>query len=311
VRAYVTGGSGFVGGWLSAHLEELGDEVVLTDSDVDVTDADAVAASVLRVDPDVIYHLAALSHVGRSWTDPVRTFEVNALGTLHVLEAAARCSVLPAVVVVSSAEVYGQAAGDGPISEGAELRPVTPYAASKVAAEFLALQAWLGRQVPTVRVRPFNHVGPGQSPDFVVSALAQRIARVERSGGGDVKIGNLAAARDFTDVRDVVRAYRLLASAVLEDPAIAGQVYNVAAGKAVTIAEIAQRLCAMAMVPVDLVSDPSLFRPIDVPVFTGDAAQLRHATGWEPSIPLESTLEEMFEFWRRDVPGPEVSRQVT
>ncbi len=303
MRAYVTGGSGFVGGWLSAHLEELGDEVVLTDSDVDVTDADAVAASVLRVDPDVIYHLAALSHVGRSWTDPARTFEVNALGTLHVLEAATRCSVSPVVVVVSSAEVYGQAVGVEPLTEGAELRPVTPYAASKVAAEFLALQAWLGRQVPTVRVRPFNHVGPGQSRDFVVSALAQRIASVEGSGGGDVKIGNLAAARDFTDVRDVVRAYRLLASAALEDPAISGQVYNVAAGKAVTIAAIAARLCAMATVPVELVSDPTLFRPIDVPIFTGDAAQLRRVTGWDPQIPLESTLEDMLDFWRRDISG--------
>jgi len=298
VRAYVTGGSGFVGRWLGAHLEGEGDEVVLTDSEVDVTDGEALTAAVVPVAPDVIYHLAALAHVGRSWADPARTFQVNALGTLQVLEAASRCTRPPVVIVVSSAEVYGQAVGDAPLTESAELRPVTPYAVSKVAAEYLALQAWLGRGVRTVRVRPFNHVGPGQSSDFVVSALAERIARAEGEGGGEVRVGNLNAARDFTDVRDVVRAYRLLAATALDNSALAGDVYNVATGRAITIAEVARRLCALANVPIELVPDPALFRPVDVPVFVGDAARLRSVTGWAPRIPFDETLADMFDHWR-------------
>ncbi|MFZ0171735.1 MAG: GDP-mannose 4,6-dehydratase [Acidimicrobiales bacterium] len=298
MRAYVTGGSGFVGGWLSAHLEEAGDEVILTDSEVDVTDGEALAAAVVPVAPDVIYHLAALAHVGQSWADPARTFEVNALGTLQVLEAAARCPVAPVVIVVSSAEVYGQAVGDGPLTEKAELRPVTPYAVSKVAAEYLGLQAWLGRGVRAVRVRPFNHLGPGQSPEFVVSALAERIARAEGEGGGEVRVGNLVAARDFTDVRDVVRAYRLLAERALVDAELAGDVFNVATGSAITIAEVARQLCALATAPIEIVQDPALFRPVDVPVFVGDAARLRSITGWTPQVPFEETLADMFDHWR-------------
>jgi GDP-4-dehydro-6-deoxy-D-mannose reductase len=223
---------------------------------------------------------------------------VNAVGTLQVLEAAARCEAPPVVLVVSSAEVYGRAAGDEPLTESAELRPVTPYAVSKVAAEYLGVQAWLGRGVPAVRVRPFNHVGPGQSPDFVVSALAQRIAEAEAAGGGEVRVGNLDASRDFTDVRDVVRAYRLLAECVLAKPDLAGEVYNVATGTAIRIADVAGRLCALSSASVELVADESLFRPLDVPVFLGDSSRLRAETGWSPQIPFDETLSDMFDYWR-------------
>lgn len=291
--AYLTGGSGFVGGWLSAHLESAGDEVIRTKTEVDVTDAEAITTSLVQAAPDVVYHLAALAHVGRSWSDPARTFEVNALGTLQVLEAASRCPVPPVVLVVSSAEVYGQTAGEAPLTEEVALRPVTPYAASKVAAEYLGVQAWLGRGVRAIRVRPFNHVGPGQSPDFVVSALARRIVEAERAGGGPVRVGNLEASRDFTDVRDVVRAYRLLA-----ERGIAGEVYNVATGHSVTIADVAHQLSALAKVDVQLVPDPELMRPVDVPVFVGDATRLRETTGWAPRISLTSTLADMFDYWR-------------
>lgn len=293
MRAYVTGAAGFVGGWLSAHLESAGDEVVHTVSEVDVTDAEAITAALVGSAPDVVYHLAALAHVGKSWANPARTFEVNALGTLQVLEAAARCPTPPVVLVVSSAEVYGQTAGQAPLAEDVALRPVTPYAASKVAAEYLAVQAWLGRGVRTIRVRPFNHVGPGQSPEFVVSALARRIVAAERTGGGPVRVGNLEASRDFTDVRDVVGAYRLLAERVS-----AGEVYNVATGRSVPISEVARQLSALSKAEVKLVPDPDLMRPVDVPVFVGDAARLRGATGWEPRIPLEATLADMMDYWR-------------
>lgn len=293
MRAYVTGGSGFVGGWLSAHLHAAGDDVVSTDAEVDVTDAAAVAASMIPSAPDVVYHLAALAHVGRSWSDPAETFRVNALGTLHVLEAAAGCAEPPAVLVVSSAEVYGQVAGSEPLTEDAELRPVTPYAASKVAAEYLGLQAWLGRGLRVLRVRPFNHVGPGQSPEFVVPALARRIAEAERAGGGPVSVGNLEAARDFTDVRDVVRAYRLVA-----ERGLPGDVYNVASGVTVSIAEVARQLCGLAKADVELVVDPMLLRPVDVPVFLGDSSRLRAVTGWEPEIPFNTTLADLLDHWR-------------
>ncbi|MGH9304938.1 MAG: GDP-mannose 4,6-dehydratase, partial [Acidimicrobiales bacterium] len=174
VRAYVTGGSGFVGTWLRRHLCESGDEVVGGDLEVDVTDPGAIAASLVGADPDVVYHLAGLAHVGRSWEDPGTTFQVNAVGTLNVLEAASSCARPPRVIVVSSAEVYGRVESASALTEASELRPISPYAASKVAAEFLGVQAHLGRGLPVIRVRPFNHVGPGQADTFVVSGLARR-----------------------------------------------------------------------------------------------------------------------------------------
>ncbi|MHB1986824.1 MAG: GDP-mannose 4,6-dehydratase [Acidimicrobiales bacterium] len=290
--AYVTGGAGFVGRWLTEHLQDRGDSVVTVDAEVDVTDHSAVLASIGSVQPDVVYHLAGLAHVGRSWSDPTPTFTVNAIGTLNVLEGAARCQPSPRVIVVSSAEVYG-AAGEGPVCEEAPLRPVSPYAASKVAAEFLALQAFLGRGVPTVRARPFNHVGPGQAPDFVVSALAKRIVAAERSGGGEVSVGSLDVERDFTDVRDVVRCYRLLA-----ERGVPGEAYNVASGRAVRIQEIADRLAALALCRVKLVRDENLVRPVDVPVFLGDTRKAEMITAWAPEIPLEQTLGDVLQYWR-------------
>ncbi|MGH9169312.1 MAG: GDP-mannose 4,6-dehydratase [Acidimicrobiales bacterium] len=293
MRAYVTGSSGFVGGWLSGHLRQLGDEVLKSDKDVDITDGPAIAAAIKRARPEVVYHLAALAHVGRSWKDPAETVRVNVTGTLNVLQAAAACDSVPRVILVSSAEVYGSTAGDQPVRESADLRPVTPYAASKVGAEFLGVQAWLGQGVPVIRVRPFNHLGPRQSADFVVSALARRVAEAEARGGGPVAVGNLQAARDFTDVRDVVRSYRMLA-----ETGTAGEVYNVATGTSVSIAEVAHRLCDMAGVPVELREDPELVRPVDVPVFLGDASRLRAATGWEPEIAFETTLVDVLDHWR-------------
>ncbi len=293
MRAYVTGASGFVGGWLTSHLKEKGDEILGADEEVDVTDTDAIARSVGDAGPDVLYHLAGFAHVGRSWSEPAATFRVNALGSLNVLEAAAGCESAPRVILVSSAEVYGRAPGQEPIPESAELRPLSPYAASKVAAEFVGIQECLGRGVPVVRVRPFNHAGPGQSADFVVSGLARRVVEAEIAGGGVVRVGNLEARRDFTDVRDVVRAYRLLAER--GEP---GEVYNVAGGRVATISEVARLLCERARVDVRLETDPALMRPVEVPVLIGDATRLRAATGWSPRIPFEETLSDVLASWR-------------
>ncbi len=286
MRALVTGGSGFVGPWLCAHLTERGDEVVTVGQEVDVTDADAVVATVARVQPDAIYHLAGLAHVGRSWEEPGQYFRVNAAGTLNVAEAARAIQVPPRLLVVSSAEVYGAVRPEQlPVDEDQPLRPVSPYAASKAAAELVALQAHLGRHLPVVRARPFNHIGPGQSDTFAVPAFARRIAEAARDGAGVLRVGNLSAARDLLDVRDVVRAYRLLVER--GEP---GQVYNVCSGRAVEMATVVRRMLVLAGARLELVEDPELMRPVDVPVLEGDPSRLRAATGWRDEVALDDTL---------------------
>jgi len=289
VRAFVTGGNGFVGTWLVRYLEEQGDEVVAVDHDVDVRDGAAVLEAMRDAAPEAVYHLAALTHVGRSWNGPEEVLQVNTVGTMHVLQAAQVCTPMPRLLLVSSAEVYGAVDETSlPAREDTPLAPVTPYAASKVAAEFLGVQAHLAQGLPVVRVRPFNHVGPGQGPGFVVPSLAIRIVEGLRRGGGTVPVGNLSARRDLTDVRDVVRAYRLLVEA-----GVAGEVYNVCSGRAVGVAELAERMLQLAGVELELVTDPELVRPVDVPVMYGDPSRLRAATGWEPRFELEETLADV------------------
>lgn len=294
MRALVTGGRGFVGRWLCDHLRDAGDEVVLTGDDVDVTDAVAVRRAATDVEPDAVYHLAALTHVGASWEAPSETFRVNVLGTVHVLDAARACRRPPRVLVVSSAEVYGVVAPEMlPVGEETPLRPVTPYAASKVGGEFAAVQAHLGAGVPAIRVRAFNHAGPGQAPSFLVSALARRIVEAERAATPTVRVGNLDPQRDLTDVRDVVRAYRLLVER--GEP---GEVYNVCSGRAVAVHDVARRLIELSGAALELVVDADLVRPVEVPVMRGDASRIRAATGWEPEIPLDETLAAVLEDWR-------------
>jgi GDP-4-dehydro-6-deoxy-D-mannose reductase len=288
VRAFVTGGHGFVGSWLLPHLQAAGDDVTAPHADeMDVTDAAAVAKALAAAQPHAVYHLAGFAHVGQSWDRPHEVFRVNAEGTLHVLEGARALATVPRVLVVSSAEVYGRVGpGDVPLSEDAPVRPVSPYAVSKAAAELLAVQAFLGRGVPAVVARPFNHTGPGQSPDFVVPGLAGRIAATEP--GGVLRVGNLSPRRDITDVRDVVRAYRLLV-----ERGEAGGVYNVCSGTDVAIADLVDRMLALAGKDLRVEEDPDLVRPVDVPVLRGDPARLTQATGWAPEIPLEQTLADV------------------
>jgi GDP-4-dehydro-6-deoxy-D-mannose reductase len=300
VKALVTGAGGFVGHHLVAHLLASGDEVSQCDrsmapdiSYLDITDASACLALVADVKPDVIYHLAGWADVGGSWKAPVEAFRTNAEGTLNVLSAATDVGV-QRVVAVSSADVYGAVSGDElPLTELSALRPVSPYAASKVAADYLGLQAWLGRGLPVLRVRAFNHLGPGQTDKFVASALASRIARNERDGGDVLTIGDLSARRDFTDVRDVVRAYRLLA-----EHGSPGEAYNVCTGVDVAVQELADQLIAMAGRPMRFETDPELLRPVDVPVLRGDHTKLTEATGWQPEIPLGQTLADLLDDWR-------------
>ena len=289
---------GFVGHHLVAHLVSEGDDVVgvdRADGSVDILDRPSLDRA-LAGGFDAVYHLAGWSDVGGSWAAPVEVLRANAEGTLNVLLACADAGV-GRVIAVSSADIYGTVReSELPITERSELRPVSPYAASKAAADHIALQAWLGRRQPVIRVRAFNHLGPGQTTKFVAPALAERIARNELDGGTDVPVGNLSPRRDFTDVRDVVRAYRLLAER--GEP---GEAYNVCSGHAVSISALAEQLAAFASHPMKLRADPALERPVDVPVLCGDSSKLRAAVGWQPEIPLEQTLADLLDDMRARV----------
>jgi GDP-4-dehydro-6-deoxy-D-mannose reductase len=297
MRALVTGGLGFVGGHLVEHLRAGGDDVVVLDhhggDGVDITDRLAVSAAIAQTAPDAVFHLAGWADVGSSWAEPVATFKVNAEGTLNVLLACIDAGVAR-VLSVGSADVYGVVTeGELPLTETSSLRPTSPYAASKVAAEFLGLQAHLGRGLGVIGVRAFNHIGPGQSDRFVAPAVAAQIAVNERDGGDTVTVGNLTPRRDFTDVRDVVRAYRLLV-----EHGTPGEVYNVCTGRALSVQELADHLLTLALHPMHLALDPALRRPVEVPVLLGSADRLRAATGWEPAIPIEQTLADLLEHER-------------
>jgi len=294
VRALITGAEGFVGRYLRHHLEEAGDEVVGIDraEGPDLLDGPGMGAIVADVAPDAVYHLGGWSDVGASWSEPLEAFRVNAEGTLNLLQA---CRDRPIrVLVISSADIYGKVTlGELPLTEESPLRPVSPYAASKVAADQLALQAWLGFGLETVRARAFNHLGPGQTNRFVAPALAERIATCELDGTEVVTVGNLTPRRDFTDVRDVVRAYRLLVTE--GEP---GASYNVCSGVDLPISDLAERLVRLADRPMRLESDPDLQRPVDVPVLRGDATKLHKVTGWSPEISIDQTLTDLLDEWR-------------
>jgi GDP-4-dehydro-6-deoxy-D-mannose reductase len=299
MKAAVTGSGGFVGGHLVPYLQSLGDDVVTLDRSsaqpVDVTDGEQVREVLRAARPDAVYHLAGLSHVGRSWDAPETVFRVNAQGALSVLHACADAGV-ERVLVVGSADEYGAVGHDDlPLSEDAPIRPITPYGASKAAADILALQAFLGDGLGTLRVRAFNHTGPGQSASMVVPGLAHRIVDAERAAGSKVSVGRLDVVRDVCDVRDVVRAYRLLV-----EHGTPGEAYNVCSGRGVSVREIADAMLAMSDAPLELVVDPELVRPVDVPRLVGNPAKVRDDTGWQPEIPLEQTLGDVLASARRE-----------
>lgn len=299
MRAFVTGAKGFVGRHLVAHLEASGDDVTGTDAfagGADITDADAIGAEVRDAAPEVVFHLAGWADVGGSWSHAVETLRANAEGTLNVLTAAREAGV-ERVVTVTSADVYGAAPPEEmPLTEESPLRPSSPYAASKVAADYLALQSFLGHQLGVMRVRAFNHLGPGQNDKFVASALASRIATAERDGGTTLTVGNLSARRDYTDVRDVVRAYRLLA--LHGEP---GEAYNVCSGVDLAVQDIVDQLLELSTADLTVEVDPDLFRPVDIPVHKGSHDKLTAATGWQPEVPMSTTLADLLADWRQRV----------
>lgn len=295
MKALVTGAAGFVGQHLIRHLESMGDDVIGVDRSggPDLLDANGFRTLLHDTQPEAVYHLGGFSDVGGSWSTPNATFRANAEGSLNVLQACVQARTRR-VLVISSADVYGRVTlGELPLTEDSPLRPVSPYAASKIAADYLALQAWLGYGVEVIRVRAFNHLGTGQTNRFLAPALAERIALNELEGREVVPVGNMTPRRDFTDVRDVARAYRLL---VLHGEP--GEAYNVCSGKDVAVSEMADRLVDKALRPMRLEEDKGLQREVDVPVLRGDYTKLHKATDWEPEIDLDQTLRDILDEWR-------------
>lgn len=312
MRVLVTGAGGFAGRHVVARLAAAGHDVIGAEPDgvapapargarLDVRDLHVATRLIERERPDAVLHLAAIAFVPGATRDPVRAFETNATGTLNLLLAAREAAPAARCVVVSTAEAYGRVDRDGPIPESQPIAPSTVYGASKASAEHLARALALDGQ-DIVILRPFNHIGPGQAPVYVVPSFAEQIARLELEGGGVLKHGNLDAVRDFLDVRDVARAYELALTAP-RATLPAGEPMNVCSGSGVTIADVVRRLVARARKPIALELDPARLRKIDVPRFIGDPSRFRAATGFAPEIPLDRTLDDVLAEARRRVSG--------
>ncbi len=248
--------------------------------------------------PDVIFHLAAIAVTGRSWRDPATTLQVNVGMQVNILQAVVNLQLGCRVLVIGSSEEYGAVSPDQlPVDERVPFRPLNPYAVSKVAQDMLGLQYHLSHGVDVVRVRPFNHIGPRQRLGFVVPDFASQVARIEAGlQEGVMRVGNLEARRDFTDVRDVVRAYHLLAL-----KGRSGEVYNIGSGEAHAIHEILDYLVAHSRVPIRVEPDPARMRPSDIPLVVCDYGRLHACTGWRPTIPFERSLDDVLAYWRERV----------
>ncbi|HYH58756.1 MAG TPA: GDP-mannose 4,6-dehydratase [Thermoleophilaceae bacterium] len=289
----VTGAGGFAGRHLLAHLEDRGERVIGPSSaELDLRDAAAVRERVREAAPERVYHLAALASVARSWQDPARTLADNQAMTLNLLEAVRLEAPGAQVVLVSSGELYG-APRALPVDEDAPLAPENPYAVSKAAGDLLGGVYASAHGLAIVRARPFNHAGPGQSDDYVVGTLTRQIARAEAAGENSVllRTGNPDSGRDFTDVRDVVRAYALLAGA-------APGIYNVASGRTQTVRGLIEALRELTELDIRHEVDPERLRARDVPEICGSARRLEEATGWKPEISLRQTLADTLAAWR-------------
>ena len=296
MRALITGAAGFVGGHLWAYAAERGAELVgPSREELDLLDAAAVRRLVAGFRPEAVFHLAALASVGQSWSEPAETLDNNMRATLNLLEAV-RAEVPEAVVLAAgSGEQYGPVAEDRlPVGEDEPFRPQNPYAVSKASADLLAGFYADAHGLRVVRTRAFNHAGPGQSDAYVVAAFARQIAEAERAGREELVIetGNLAPRRDFTDVRDVVRAYWL----AVEQGVSA--IYNVCSGVSVPVADILARLADLTDLRVEQRTDPARLRKHEVMDIRGSHERLTEATGWQPEIALETTLADTLDWWR-------------
>jgi len=314
MRALITGITGFAGSHLAEHLldegwevfgirrwrsplvnvEHLMERIVL--EFCDIQDPSAVRNTLDEVRPDAVFHLAAQSYVLTSWQQPTDTINCNITGELNVLEGLRALEMFDVrVQLACSSEEYGLVHADEvPIKESNPLRPLSPYGVSKVAQDLLGYQYNKSYNMPIVRTRAFNHTGPRRGEVFVASNFARQIAQIEKGRREPVMmVGNLEARRDFTDVRDTVRAYRLLV-----EKGEPGEVYNICTGKSITIQTLLDMLLEKSTVKVDVKQDPERMRPSDVMVLEGDNTRLVECTGWQPTIPLEKTLGDLLDWWR-------------
>ena len=315
MRAFVTGIGGFVGSYLARDLvreslevhgiveresshflfgKELESKVFLYPCDI--RDSERLTKILRDVNPDRIFHLAAVGSLPQASLEVERTFQTNFIGTLNLYEAVRKSGANPRILFVGSAQEYGLTFNEiRPINEDCPLRPVDPYSASKASADLLSFQYCFGVGLPIIRVRPFNHTGPGQSEHFVCSSFAKQIAEIE-SGRKEaiVTVGNLKARRDFLDVRDVIRAYQL----ALERGKI-GEVYNICSEKSISIGEILALLLGLSSKTIRVVRDAARGRDLEIFEMLGDCKKFKNDTGWQSRILLEQTLEDLLNYWRK------------
>lgn len=312
MKALVIGAAGFVGGHLINHLsDDCGYEVYATKlpfekldtdrasvSDLDILDQNAVTELLSEIKPDQIYHLAAQSSVKVSWEKPQLTADINIKGTINVLEAARAAENKPRILLVGSGEEYGYLKPEEiPVKEDTLLRAGNIYAATKACQGMLGEIYSRAYGMDIIMVRAFNHIGPGQSDIFVVSDFCRQAVMAEAGKKEPViSTGNLAAERDFTDVRDIVRAYSSLMKT-----GRSGQTYNVGSGTARSIQSILDLILSKTSVKIDVVRDASRMRPSDVPAIAADISRIRTDTGWEPVITLENTIEDIMNYWRKNI----------
>jgi GDP-4-dehydro-6-deoxy-D-mannose reductase len=262
---------------------------------LDILDEAALGAALRDFAPDAVYHLAAFSNPEGSWKEARRTLETNIIGAHNLLAAAKETGRAPRVLLVGSAQQYGDVAAEAqPIGEEHEQRPLTPYAVSKVSQELLGRRAVWSDELPVYLTRSFNHTGPGQADGYVSSSFARQVAEVERGAREPlIRVGNLGARRDFTDVRDVAAAY-----VAIVEKGQPGRPYNVCRGEAVSIREVLDELVRLSRVPVEVVVDPERYHALDAPLMVGDPTRLKTDTGWSPGYSLRETLRDLLDDWR-------------
>ena len=308
MKALIIGGAGFVGGYLIRELDSAGQEVFATCLEnenisgncsvrtLNILDADAVSEVIGEIKPDVIYHLAAQSSVSLSWKKPQLTADINVIGTINVLEAVKNCEKKNIrLILIGSGEEYGFIRKDAcPLTEEEPLNPGNIYAATKACQGMLGEIYARAYKMDIIMVRAFNHSGPQQLPMFVISDFCRQIALIEKGDSPAVmSVGNLAAKRDFTDVRDVVRAYRLLG-----EKGVSGRTYNVGRGKAVEIQYILDTALSFSQKEIEVKQDPARMRASDIPVIEPDVSRISGDTGWKAEISMEKTIEDTLNYWR-------------
>ncbi|HER24654.1 MAG TPA: SDR family oxidoreductase [Candidatus Atribacteria bacterium] len=314
MKALITGISGFVGSYLVEFLLNKGYEVFGTFYDkstfsnldgfidriilyqCDIRNYDSLKKIMEKNQPDEIYHLAAISFVPNSMKDPKLTFDTNLYGTLNLYQAIIELKSNPKMLFVGSADEYGIVnENDLPINENCPLRPMNPYSISKASADFLSYTYFKNYNLNIIRARPFNHIGPRQSPEFVCSSFAKQIVEIEKGLEEPImKVGNLEAKRDFTDVRDMVIAYWLAMQ-----KGKTGEVYNICSGRTVQIKELLNNLLKLSSKKINIIRDSKRMRPSDNPVLQGDCSKFRKSTGWKPEILFDKTLKDILEYWRK------------